>query len=190
MAELMKTRPSRVRTIPIDLPGGRTGEATDLNDVVRQVIWDMKEQFDWNWSETARHLGIEIQTLNDFMEEQPEGEDEAEEPAPTTKGKKRRRPKGISLYTLSKIVGARAHDNPILLFQRHQRYRGKSTLTQSRTEIADAAAYDALCTLLTRTQAEHLTEIVDVLLGKKGLEDFLRTMRTVTGAASKKRSRR
>lgn len=171
--ELMKTKPTKVSTIPVVMPTGIEGTALDLNDIVVQVIWDMKEAEGWSWRQTANELGIEVQTLYDMLLVDPENPD-----AGPSEGKKGRR-KGITLFTLSKIVAAKAHGNPILFFRRHPLF-GRTLRPVRRDAAGDV--YGALCARLTKPQAERLTHIIDVLVGRQGLDDFLTSFGQVLGA--------
>lgn len=140
-------RPSTtVRTLPFKLPDGREGAATDLNDVLRHIVRDMREANDWSEAETARRLGMTQQSLHDFLEEPRDGKQP-----------------GVSVATLSKMCAAGSHNSPVLFFQRHPLF----------ATDAPNAAVQALAQRLTVKQAETLVEIVDVLLGRQSLDAWL-----------------
>jgi transcriptional regulator with XRE-family HTH domain len=173
MAKRTKRRPLRgphgqkpVRRIPFTLPDGRRGEAHDLNDVVRDVITEIRQANEWSEAETAANLGMTQQALNDFMN--------VDRNVPHVEGEK---PKGtLTVHTLSKIAATSALNSPVVLFQRHPLFAGQ----------ANAAAYEALCGVLSSTEAEQLAQIVDVLRGRESLAEFLERTNAMLGIDQKR----
>lgn len=159
------TRTSRekpVRSIPFTLPDGREVEAHNLNDVMRRVIRDAMAAMELSETQMAGWLGWTQAALNDFMNAD-------DEPSAGTK------PKGMSVYTLSKICGVLGYNNPVLLFQRHPMFAGG----------VDRAAYDALASVVSVTEAEDLAEILHVLRGRESVTEFLTRTRSMLGIAPK-----
>jgi len=176
---LMTEKPEKVSTIPVDMPGGFEGQAPNLDDAVLQVIWDIKEAEGWSWPQTARAFGIGTQTLYDLLLL-----DEHGNPKPDGEASPRRR--GMTMFTFSKIVGAMAHGNPILFFKKHPMF-GK-VLQPSKGDSADA--HVQLCARLSRTQAERLVQIVDQMLRRDALDDFLSSTEVLVGVATTPKRRR
>jgi hypothetical protein len=172
MAEMLRARPSKVRQTPVELPGGRVVRAHELDDVAKQIIFDMKVSNGWTWPETAHHIGLTPTTLAEMMQEEEGGK---------TPGGKPKKPRGMTLSTLSKIVAARSHNNPLLFFQRHPLFRGKAPQAIARELATDAQYYDRLCALLTGEQANMVADILEALLGRGALDDSLRVVLRALG---------
>lgn len=171
MAEIT-SRPERVRQVRVSTPAG-TREGSDLNDVLRQIIFDMKQANGWSTAQTAENLGMSQQTLYSFMEQDSVGaEDE--------KGR------GMSVRSLSKIIAARG-TNPVLFFVSHPLYRSRSPLSIP----IDAYSYESLNALLSPQLAKDLAKIVEVFATRGTLEDFISTQKRNFGIADDKpRARR
>lgn len=181
MAEL-KERPKRLRTVEVEVPGGRVLSGYDMNDVVRQILWDEREQNQWaTTSETARYLGLQQQTLFSFFDEATDEDDDSEGESPR-KGSGR----GLNLRSLTRILIARTRGNPLQFFQKHPLFRSRAP---QQLDV-DHFSYDGLCSLLTPTQAQQLTRIVEALLDRpNGLNEFMTGTRALLGITEEAKPR-
>ena len=157
MAEMMKQRPGPAGEVRVQVPGGeRTGP--DLNDVLREMLWDLKERRGWTWPETARRVGVPMSTLQGFFLEE---------------SKRDPRKRGMSLDSLSRVIAAYGHGNPVTFFAGHPLFRGRSPASASPELEADRRALDALCATVTAAQAVKLTALVETLIDRQAFDSWL-----------------
>lgn len=154
--------PTPVRRIPFKA-AGRALEANDLDDAARYIIEKTQESYGWSQAETAANLGMTQQALNQFMSVDRE--------APHVEGENARGT--LTVRTLSKLAAATpgAHNSPILFFQQHPLFAGN----------AQDAGYQALCSVLSSTEAADLAQIVEVLRGRESVAEYFARQRAMLG---------
>ena len=179
MAEL-QNRPE-IRTFPVQL-GEDVIEAQDISDVVKQVLWDMREAHGWTWSELARQVGLKQQTLTEFMKPS-EG---ASAGKPKTSG-------SMTLRTFTQVVAAASGNNPITFFARHPMFRASAPAATTQPSPTPSSPkqdpFDRLRELLSPDQARSLCQLVEHLLSRGALEDVLSGL-SRAWALPKQRARR
>jgi len=159
MAEMMKQRPGPAGVVRVEVPNGeRVGP--DLNDVLREMIWDLKEQRGWTWPETARRIAVPLNTLQGFFRETDEADDSSRRP-------------GISVASLSRVIAAYGHGNPVTFLASHPAFRGRSPASASPELEADRRALDALCATVTAAQAIKLTALIETLVDRHAFDSWL-----------------
>jgi len=159
MAETMKERPGPAAVVRVEVPNGeRFGP--DLNDVLREMIWDLKERRGWTWPETAKRIAVPLNTLQGFFRETDPDDDEARKP-------------GMSVSSLSRVIAAYGHGNPVTFFASHPLFRGRSTASASPELEADRRALDALCSTVTAAQAVKLTALIETLVDRQAFDSWL-----------------
>ncbi len=164
----IKERPS-VREVTVLVPGDgdRLSERSgaDLNDVLRAILWDLRDDYGWkDWTAAAKALGLPQSSLSSFFQEEkvknPDGSTTVER-------------QGTRLETLSRICAAIRKD-PIELFQRHERYAEEK-------RFADDAIFDQFRTVLDRGEAARLLPVLVTLKARGALDLALQTMERIAG---------
>ena len=154
----------QVRTVTVEVPsvsspsGIAKRDGANIDDVVRAIIWDFKEEVhEWSsWAEAARHLGVPQQTLSDFMND-PES--------------------GTRILTLSRICAA-LQMSPVDLLQLHERYHPES---RGDTPFAADVVYNRFRALLDVRQASRLARMLELAQGSDLLEKALDFAEAVAG---------
>ena len=67
-----KPRVGRIRKIGVKTRGSEIAQGDDLNDVVRQIITDLRATNNWTLEQTASSLGMQPTTLSSFLEAENE----------------------------------------------------------------------------------------------------------------------
>jgi len=155
----IKERPTEIRTVAVDVPNDReTHEGADLDDVLRQIVWDLKVAHEWDsTAETARQLGVKQQTLSLFLDETLPG---------------------TSLQTLSRICAA-LRTSPVDLFRKHERY---GRLQGLEVRFAEDIVFDRFRALLTVDQARRLVTLIERLGSRHALAPVLDAADALLGA--------
>ncbi len=160
MAEF-KERPD-VQAIDVLIKTGSTEmkrQGADLDDVLRAVIFDIREDNKWgSTAETARRLGLPQQTLASFMDEKR---------------------LGTSIATLSTICAA-LQQTPIEIFHRHERYPVKD---DARPSFADDLIFNRFRAVLERGEASRLLRIVELAKDAGALGEILTTAEKILPAS-------
>lgn len=179
MAEI-QNRPE-IRTFPVQL-GENVIEAQDISDVVKQVLWDMRDAHGWSWSELARQVGLKQQTLTEFMK----SSDAESDGRPRKAG-------SMTLRTFTQVLAASSGNNPIAFFARHPLFRETApaaTLQPAETPSAGKRdPFERLRELLSVEQARSLCQLVEHLLSRGALDEMLSGLMR-TAALPKQRARR
>src|SRR5262245_39675200 len=130
MAEF-KERPS-VGQITVTVRIGREEQkrsGPSLDDVLRVLLWDLKEASAWSTNEASLRLGLPLSTLQTILDQDRNG---------------------TSLEVLSKICAA-MKTNPDVLFQS---YEGFSPETRQTVRFAEDAVFDRFRAVLSVKQAK------------------------------------
>jgi DNA-binding Xre family transcriptional regulator len=169
-----KERPTEIGQIRVEVPGGddpsgvKTMVGVDLDDVLRQIVWDLMAERGWaeNISKAAKHLGVPQRTLADFMDQSRE--------------------RGLRVETLSRICAA-LKSTPVDILRRHEFYRPESA---DYAPAIDQPAYDSLRAVLTPQDAQRLYRIAQVLNDRQALKaqlDALESALAITQPPKKAR---
>ena len=165
MGEMIKRRPGEPGKVLVETPDGQR-QGPDFNDTVRQIVWDLKDLYQWSsWTEAAAQLGIPRQTLVEFMED--------------TSGTGRKR--GLSLASVSRMVAAHGGADPLAFFRLHPALRPKGRSAQSADKLGER---------LSPGQARKLEAIVRTLDERGALNQWLEAQRLSMGIPSSPRKGR
>jgi len=161
----IKDRPTEIRTVEVRIRNDREVHAgADLDDVLRQIVWDLKVAHEWEFTaEAARQLGLKQQTLSLFLDETLPG---------------------TSLQTLSRICAA-LRTTPVDLFRKHERY---GSLEGREVRFAEDIVFDRFRALLTVEQARRLVTLLERLGSKHALAPVLDAADALLGARSEAES--
>lgn len=139
---IKRPRQDRIREVEVEIPGEgterRRQRGASLDDVLRQIVWDMAARSDWSLSETARRLGVPQPTLQEFF-------DPAHE-------------RGMTLDTLSKVCAA-LKLSPVDLFRLHERYKPEN---RDEATFVEDLIFDRFRTVLTPPAARRLVRLIEV----------------------------
>jgi transcriptional regulator with XRE-family HTH domain len=128
--------------------GSRQATGVNLDDVVRAIIWDIRQDYGGNQARTARRLGLQQQNLSRIE----------------SGG-------GTSIESLSRICAALGED-PRAFFRRHELYRRTRGKT-SQDRLAEDEIFRKLRLLLTPKSAKRLVNILDGLVERRVLVDSM-----------------
>lgn len=153
MAEF-RDRPTEVRTVAVNVPidGEAKRELTGvlIDDVLRQVLWDIRTANGWkSTAETARRLGIPQQTLTAFFDREILG--------------------GMRLETLSRVCAA-LRTSPVDLLRRHEKYRPEN---KEDAPFAEDLIFDRFRSILTPATARRLVRILETMIDRGALASTL-----------------
>lgn len=151
----------KVRSVEVEVPDGdgiSIREGANLDDVLRAIVWDLKNTV-YKWPSTksaANHLGVPQQTLSDFLDES--------EP-------------GTGLKTLSRVCAA-LQMSPVEVLQLHEKYHPES---RGDSPFASDVIYNRFRSLIDLDQARKLVRIIELARERNLLDQALEFAEALAG---------
>jgi DNA-binding Xre family transcriptional regulator len=132
-------RPREIRDVEVPVAGGRKHRGANLDDVLRQILWDLAEREGWSENKAASNLGVPQATLHDFMAGAKDG-------------------KSLKLQSVSRICAA-LKTSPVDLFRLHERYRPEA---RDEATFAEDLVFDRFRALLSHQSARRLVRLIEI----------------------------
>lgn len=141
--------------------GEERRKGNNLDDVLRAIIWDIREKTGWrSTTETARRMGLPQSTLALLMDESLPG---------------------TSLDTLSRVCAA-LKLSPVELFRLHELYKGER-------EFADDFVFNRFRSVLSRGEASRLLPLLEIAKDQGALDLVLTAAEKLATQRPAKRKR-
>ena len=144
----------------------------DQNDVLRDIIWELKEDLDWTQSELGHRIGCSQSEANRFLHGKRISE-------------KSSKPQEMKLSWLSRLCIS-IDENPLQVFGRHPLYEGVARAHMGSKDHP----FTRHTVLLRNAEARGILSLLDEAGSSGVLDQAAQAIEAVVAAARVKRSRK